>query len=73
MAGLPPDGQWLMQQNDGVVTLFHRETQEEVVAFNPADPSSFGPALKTIWEDARFGDEQKCFAAFWAGYFHGYS
>lgn len=73
MAQLPPDGTWLIQQIDGQVILFHRHTEEEIVRFNPADPNSFGPALKVIWETDRFDAEQKCMAVFWAGYFYAHA
>lgn len=72
MAQLPPDGTWLMQQHDDQVVLFNRWTEEEIVRFIPGDPSSFGPALKTIWE-SKLSDETKIFAAFWAGYFYSYA
>jgi hypothetical protein len=35
MAGLPPDGEWLIQQIDGIVILFNRYTEEEITRFNP--------------------------------------
>lgn len=73
MAKLPPDGPWTIQQIDGEVVLFHCHTEEELVRFDPADPDSFGPALKVISLSPRFTLEQKAFAAFWAGYFYAHA
>lgn len=72
MAGLPPDGEWLIQQNDGIVTLFNVNTQEELVRFDPTDANATAQAQKTIY-DSPLNDEQKCFAYFWAGYFYAYA
>jgi len=72
MATLPGE-QFLLQQIDGEVVLFDRYTEAEVVRFDPADPNSFGPALKTIWLTDLLDPEAKCFAAFWTGYFHAHA
>lgn len=73
MAGLPPDGRLLVQQIDGQVIIYNRDTEEELHRLDPADPNSFGPALQRIWLDDRLAPEQKCFSAFWVGYFHAHS
>ncbi|AEV52007.1 hypothetical protein [Rhodococcus phage REQ1] len=73
MAQLPPDGTLLIQQIDGDVVIFDRHTQEEFYRFDPSTPSSLGPTLGAIWGDDRFDPEQKCFTAFWAGYFYANS
>lgn len=73
MAQLPPDGTWLIQQIGGEVILFHRYTEEEIARWNPADPMSFGPAVKTIWESDQLDGEQKSMAVFWAGYFYAHA
>lgn len=70
MAGLPPDGHLLVQQADGVVRVFDRNTEEVLHEWSPYDPNSFGPVLQNVWNDERLTSEQKCFTAFWAGYFH---
>lgn len=71
MAQLPGEG-WLMQQIDGIVILFHRDTEEEIVSFDPADPDAAAKAQYTIHTDPRLGEEQKCFAHFWSGYFYAH-
>lgn len=73
MAQLPPDGTWLMQQMDGLVHVFNRDTEEQLVEFDPGDPSSFGPALQRMWETDVFNGEQKSFAAFWTGYYFAHA
>lgn len=70
MAQLPPDGEWLIQEIDGIVVLFHRHTEEEIIRFNPADADAAAIAQSTIYQDSRLTDEQKCFAHFWSGYFY---
>lgn len=71
MAQLPPNGDWLIQQNDGVVTLFHRHTEEELVRFDPSDASASAQAQGVIHGLAQLDAEQKAFAHFWSGYFYG--
>lgn len=70
MAGLPPDGDWLVQQIDGTVVLYHRYTEEELLRFDPADANAAAMAQKSIFDLDRLSDEQKCFAHFWSGYFY---
>jgi hypothetical protein len=69
MAQLGED--WLIQQIDEEVVLFHRYTQEEVVRFFPDDGDSCARAQGVIHIDPRLTDEEKCFAHFWSGYFYG--
>lgn len=71
MAQLPPDGTWLMQQSDGMVTLFHRYTEEEIVRFDPSSADEASKAQRVIYDSDRLTDEAKCFAHFWSGYFYG--
>ena len=73
MAQLPPDGEWLIQQIDQEVILFHRWTEEEIVRFDPSDGNAAALAQKVIHEDPRLSDEAKSFAHFWSGYFYGNS
>lgn len=73
MAQLPPDGDWLIQQIDGTVRLFHRHTEDQIVAFNPADADSAARAQATIHGDVRLSDEAKSFAHFWSGYFYAHA
>lgn len=72
MAQLPPDGDWLIQQIDGQVILYHRHTEEEVVRFDPSDPDAAARAQATIHE-SNLTDEGKCFAHFWSGYFYAHT
>ena len=73
MAQLPPDGDWLIQQIDGRVRLFHRYTEQEILNFDPSDANSAAQAQRTIYESSELNDEQKCFAHFWSGYFYGHA
>lgn len=73
MAGLPPDGRIMIQQNDGVVTIFDSHTQEVFVEFDPYDGNETAQAQKRIFDCAKLDDEQKCFAHFWSGYFHAHA
>jgi hypothetical protein len=73
MSGLPPDGEWLIQQIGNEVILFHRHTEEEIVRFRPGELSSVLPAQQVIAEDRRLDVEQKSFAHFWSGYFFAHA
>lgn len=73
MAQLPPDGQWLVQQVAGVVVVFHRDTEEEIVRFDPSDQNATAQAQAVIDGDTRLGEEQKAFAHFWSGYFYAHA
>ena len=72
MAQLPPDGTWLIQQVDGMVIIFNRYSEEEIVRYDVTDPNATAQAQKVIY-DSELNDEQKCFAYFWSGYFHAYA
>lgn len=72
MAGLPPDGDWLVQNIDGNVVVYHRHTEEEIVKYPASDDNAMCKAQGAIHNDPRLTDEQKCFAHFWCGYFHAY-
>jgi hypothetical protein len=63
---------WLIQQIGGDVILFQRYTEEEVVRFPAGDPDAAAKAQKTIYDDDRLTDEEKCFAHFWSGYFYAH-
>jgi hypothetical protein len=73
MAQLPPDGMWLMQQIGNEVILFHRDTEEEVVRFNPGDGDAVARAQHTIYLSNALSDEAKCFAHMWSGYFYAHA
>jgi len=73
VAQLPPDGEWLIQQIGGVVIVFNRYTEEEVVSFNPSDADASAKAQKVIFDSDILNPEQKCFAHFWCGYFHAHA
>ena len=70
MATLPSEN-WLMQQIDGKVILFHRYTEEEIVRFDPSDANAAALAQAAIHFSAQLSDEDKTFAHFWSGYFYG--
>ena len=73
MAQLPPDGEWLIQQIGGEVVLFNRFTEQEIVRFNPADVHEVQTALEDAFLEDVLTLEQKCFVAFWSGYFYAHS
>ena len=73
MAQLPPDGTLLVQQFGRDVVLMHRHTEEEFHRFNPHDPTAMAQGLGVLWDDERLTPEQKCFTAFWVGYFYAHS
>jgi hypothetical protein len=71
MARLPSE-LYLMQQIGGAVVLFEDYTEREIVRFDPGDAGAAYAALVAI-RDSDLSGEDKCFAYFWAGYFHGCS
>jgi hypothetical protein len=73
MAQLPPDGEYLIQQIDGMVILFNQYTEEELVKFDPADANATAQAQGHIYGLEQLNPEQKCFAHFWSGYFHAHT
>jgi hypothetical protein len=72
MARLPSE-RFLIQQSGGIVRLFEEGTEREVVQFDPSDPNATAQAQHTIHLDTGMGDEDKCFAHFWSGYFHAHA
>lgn len=72
MARLPSE-RFLMQQIGGAVILFEDFTEREIARFDPADGIAVQNALEVIRASDDLGDEDKCFACFWAGYFHAYA
>lgn len=73
MAGLPPDGTWLVNQSGGIVRVFHRYTEETIVEFDPSDANAAAQAQHTIYLSNQLDDEQKCYAHFWSGYFYAHA
>jgi hypothetical protein len=71
MARLPSYG-YLIQQIGGMVILFQDCTEREIVRFYPGDGIATANALDVI-RDSELGEEDACFACFWAGYFHAYA
>lgn len=72
MARLAQDSPWLIQQNSGVVTISNEYTHEEIVSYDVMDADATGRAQKDI-AFSQLGEEEKCFAHFWAGYFYACS
>lgn len=70
MARLPSE-EWLIQQIENQVVLFHEETEEEIVRFDPADANATAKAQSVIHDSPRLSEEDRCFAHFWSGYFYG--
>lgn len=73
MAGLPPDGEWLVQQIGHEVVVLNRYTDEEVVRFDPSDADAAAKAQKPIHDTDKLTPEQKCYAHFWCGYFYAHA
>src|ERR1700744_2743095 len=71
MARLPSE-QYLMQQIGARVVLFEDFTERQIVRFDPSDGIAVANALDAI-RDSELSDEDKCYACFWAGYFHAYA
>lgn len=71
MARLPSE-RYVIQQSGGIVELTEDFTERRIVRFIPASGHSVADALEEI-RDSELGDEDKCFAYFWAGYFHAHS
>ncbi len=65
-----PGGEWLIQQLDGEVILFHRYTEEEIVRFDPSNADEAAKVQLTIHQSDKLNPEEKCFAHFWSGYFY---
>lgn len=67
------NGNWLMQQIDGTVILFHEYTEEEIVRFDPSDANVAAIAQRFIYDCDQLSPEEKCFAHFWSGYFYAHA
>lgn len=64
---------WLIQRIGGEVILFHRDTEEEIVRFDPSDGNAAAQAQHIIHQSDRLTDEERCFAHFWSGYFYAHA
>lgn len=70
-----PSGDWLIQQSGGWVVLFQDITECEIVAIPVLDENgepnmdAFARAQKVIHDSPELGEEDRCFAHFWCGYF----
>lgn len=73
MAQLPSQSGWLIQQNDGTVSVFNQYTDDEVVKFDPSDANATATAQHVIYLSTALSDEDKTFAHFWSGYFHAHA
>lgn len=71
MARLPSE-MYAIQQIDGKVVLFREGSEEEIVRFDPSNPSAAARAQKVIY-DSNLSEEDKCFAHFWSGYFYAHA
>lgn len=69
MAQLPGE-RYLIQNIDGMVILFDRNTEEEIVRFDPTDADAAAKAQFTIYLTTALNEEEKAFAHFWSGYFY---
>lgn len=72
MAQLPGE-RYLIQNIGDQVILFDRNTEAEVVRFDPADANAAAQAQKVIYDSAALSDEEKTFASFWSGYFYAHA
>lgn len=65
---------WVMQQSDGVVMLFHRQRPDlELLRFNPSDADETAKVQHKIHLLQELSLEEKCFAHFWSGYFYAHA
>jgi hypothetical protein len=69
MARLPSEKYLIQQVGSDKVILFEDGTEREIVRFDPRDPSAAAQAQAAI-HASELGDEDKCFAHFWSGYFY---
>lgn len=69
MARLPGD-RYVIQQIAGLVILFRRGSEEEILRFKPSDADACAKAQRAIYLNNDLNDEEKCFAHFWSGYFY---
>lgn len=68
-----PSGDWLIQQIENEVVLFHRFTEEEIVRFDPTNAGGTAVAQHAIAVDPRLDKEDTSFAHFWSGYFYAHA
>jgi hypothetical protein len=71
VAILPSEG-YIINQIDGIVILWESGSEREIVRFDPSDANATAQAQKVIW-DSNLGDEDRCFAHFWSGYFYAHA
>lgn len=69
MAQLPSE-KYLIQKIGGEVVLYRRDTEDEIVRFDPMDADAAAQAQYTI-HTSNLSEQDKCFAHFWSGYFYG--
>lgn len=72
MAQLPGE-RYLIQQIDGIVILFERYTERELLRFDPSDADACAQAQHQIHQLQELDAEQKSFAHFWCGYFYAHA
>lgn len=78
MAQLPGE-RFLIQQESGVLHLFDRNTEEDLLtlplynAEGAVDSNAIAQAQKTIHDSPVLTEEEKSFAHFWCGYFYSYA
>jgi hypothetical protein len=72
MARLPSE-RYLIQDIGGKVVLFEGGTGRELAGFPAAFEGIALVAQRAIALDDELGDEDKCFAHFWSGYFHAHA
>jgi hypothetical protein len=67
-----PSMQYVIQQIDGDVVLYEDGTEAEICRFDPAEPGSVAQG-RVVINVSGLGDEDRCFAHFWSGYFAAYA
>jgi hypothetical protein len=72
MARLPGEN-YVIQQIDGEVVLYHDYTEEEIVRFDPSNGDAMAKAQRVIHFSDKLSDEDKCFAHVWSGYFYAHA
>jgi hypothetical protein len=71
MARLPSE-KYLIQQVGGVVILFEDFTEREIARFDSGNQDATAKAQQVI-SGSELGEEDRCFAHFWSGYFSSYN
>lgn len=72
MARLPSE-RYLMQDIGGRVVLFEDGTERELASFQAASEDMAVVAQCLMGALDELGDEDRCFAHFWSGYFHAHA